>query len=92
MDVIDPALTSGSRNEMMRCIHIGLLCVQETVTDRPNKASIMLMLNSYSLSLPIPSRPAFFMSSGSFLTSIERASNSAEASVDEAPITEMHSR
>ncbi|RXH86013.1 hypothetical protein DVH24_017066 [Malus domestica] len=28
-NLIDPTLTNGSRNEIMRCIHIGLLCVQE---------------------------------------------------------------
>ena len=53
----------GSTNEIMRCIHIGLLCVQENDEDRPTMASIVLMLNSYSLSLPLPSKPAFFMNS-----------------------------
>ena len=53
----------GSTNEIMRCIHIGLLCVQENEEDRPTMASIVLMLNSYSLSLPLPSEPAFFMNS-----------------------------
>ena len=48
---------------MLRCIHIGLLCVQENLADRPTMTTIMLMLNSYSLSLPIPSEPAFYVSS-----------------------------
>jgi hypothetical protein len=47
----------------MRCIHIGLLCVQENVVDRPTMASVVLMFNSYSITLPIPSQPAFFMHS-----------------------------
>lgn len=46
---------------MMRCIHIGLLCVQEDVDDRPTMASVVLMLSSFSLTLPVPSEPAFFM-------------------------------
>ncbi|KAJ7967620.1 Cysteine-rich receptor-kinase-like protein [Quillaja saponaria] len=54
--LIDPAINGESRSEVMRCIHIGLLCVQENVTDRPTMASIMLMLNSYSTTLPVPSR------------------------------------
>lgn len=61
--MIDPTLRDGSTSEIMRCIHIGLLCVQENVVDRPTMASVMLMLNSYSLSLPIPSHPAFFLRS-----------------------------
>ena len=48
---------------MLRCIHIGLLCVQENLVDRPTMANIVLMLNSYSLSLPIPAEPAFYMNS-----------------------------
>ncbi|GKV50471.1 hypothetical protein SLEP1_g57171 [Rubroshorea leprosula] len=45
---------------MMRCIHIGLLCVQENVAERPTMASVVLLLNSNSTSLPVPSQPAFF--------------------------------
>ncbi|KAM1797013.1 hypothetical protein ACFX11_037180 [Malus domestica] len=58
-NLIDPALTNGSRNEIMRCIHIGLLCVQENIADRPTMNAIVLMLNSYSVTLPVPSQPAF---------------------------------
>ncbi|CAN6711396.1 unnamed protein product [Malus baccata var. baccata] len=62
-NLIDPTLKTGSRNEIMRCIHIGLLCVQENMGDRPTMASVIMMLNSYSLTLPVPSQPAFFMHS-----------------------------
>ncbi|KAL2467201.1 Cysteine-rich receptor-like protein kinase 25 [Abeliophyllum distichum] len=62
--VIDPALRtcSGSFCDIMRCIHIGLLCVQEDEADRPKMASIVLMLTSFSITLPMPSQPAFFVS------------------------------
>ncbi|BFG35441.1 hypothetical protein CerSpe_217150 [Prunus speciosa] len=60
-NLIDPTLKTGSRNEIMRCIHIGLLCVQENVADRPTMASVILMMNSYSLTLPVPSQPAFYL-------------------------------
>ncbi|XP_024047416.1 cysteine-rich receptor-like protein kinase 29 [Citrus clementina] len=63
VNIIDPTLSSGSITEMIRCIHIGLLCVQENVASRPTMASVVLMLNSYSLTLPVPSEPAFFMDS-----------------------------
>ncbi|CBI38467.3 unnamed protein product, partial [Vitis vinifera] len=56
-NLIDPSMNSGSRSGIMRCIHIGLLCVQENVADRPTMASIVLMLSSYSLTLPLPSQP-----------------------------------
>ncbi|CAL9001515.1 unnamed protein product [Prunus brigantina] len=60
-NLIDPTLNTGSRNEIMRCIHIGLLCVQENVADRPTMASVILMMNSYSFTLPVPSQPAFYL-------------------------------
>ncbi|GLU23197.1 hypothetical protein SLE2022_392210 [Rubroshorea leprosula] len=63
LNLIDPTLRNSSTAEMMRCIHIGLLCVQENVADRPNMASVVLMLSSNSTSLPIPSQPSFFMHS-----------------------------
>ena len=63
-NMIDPALNNISPNEIMRCIHIGLLCVQENVVDRPTMAAVALMLNSYSLTLSIPSKPAYFYGSG----------------------------
>ncbi|KAH7569071.1 hypothetical protein JRO89_XS06G0097800 [Xanthoceras sorbifolium] len=69
MNLIDPTLSNGSRTEMMRCIHIGLLCVQENVVNRPTMASVVLMLNSFSLTLPVPSEPAFFMHSSILETS-----------------------
>ncbi|PWA56375.1 cysteine-rich receptor-like protein kinase 8 [Artemisia annua] len=59
--LIDPTLCSTSIREMMRCIHIGLLCVQEDLNDRPTMASVVLMLSSATITLAIPSEPAFFM-------------------------------
>ncbi|XVE87860.1 hypothetical protein DITRI_Ditri19aG0022200 [Diplodiscus trichospermus] len=63
LNLIDPTLRDGSRNEMLRCIHIGLLCVQENIADRPTMATVILMLSSFSFTLPLPSAPAFFMHS-----------------------------
>ncbi|KAL0361756.1 UNVERIFIED_CONTAM: Cysteine-rich receptor-like protein kinase [Sesamum radiatum] len=62
-DVIDPVLrvTSSFQIDMLRCIHIVLLCVQENAADRPTMSSVVLMLNSTSLTLRIPSQPAFYL-------------------------------
>lgn len=51
---------------MLRCIHIGLLCVQEDAAKRPTMASVVLMLGSSTMALPVPSAPAFFGAGGSF--------------------------
>ncbi|KAL8249208.1 hypothetical protein R6Q59_006076 [Mikania micrantha] len=62
-DLVDPMLkeASSSLKDIIRSIHIGLLCVQEKVNDRPTMATIVLMLNSLSMALPLPTEPAFFM-------------------------------
>ncbi|RZC46242.1 hypothetical protein C5167_039195 [Papaver somniferum] len=61
LDLLDPILKDNHcESEVMRCIHIALLCVQENAVDRPTMASIVLMLNNFSTNLPVPSVPAFF--------------------------------
>ncbi|KAE8724428.1 pyruvate decarboxylase 1-like [Hibiscus syriacus] len=62
LEFVYPILRDGSRSEIMRCIHLGLLCVQENIAYRPTMTSVVLMLSSYSMSLPVPSRPAYCIS------------------------------
>ncbi|OWM83539.1 hypothetical protein CDL15_Pgr013020 [Punica granatum] len=47
-------------SEVMRCIQIGLLCVQRHPEDRPSMASVILMLDSQSAMLPQPKQLGFF--------------------------------
>ena len=62
LELLDPALRdSYSRNEVNQCIHIALLCVQENPADRPTMANIILMLDSYSVTLKAPQQPAVFI-------------------------------
>ncbi|KAH7569093.1 hypothetical protein JRO89_XS06G0104300 [Xanthoceras sorbifolium] len=81
-NLIDPTLREGSRNDMLKCIHIGLLCVQESVSDRPTMASVIHMLNSDSVTLAAPAKPGFFMQSSAMLnasSSLEHNSGSTES-------------
>ncbi|GLT90706.1 hypothetical protein SLE2022_086260 [Rubroshorea leprosula] len=64
LNFIDPTLRNDSRtNQMMTCIHIGLLCVQENVAYRPTMGSVVHILNDNSTTLPVPSQPAFLLPS-----------------------------
>ncbi|CAN6452156.1 unnamed protein product [Victoria cruziana] len=47
--------------EVVRCIHVGLLCVQEDPSLRPTMSTVVLMLTSSSFTLVPPSAPAFFV-------------------------------
>ncbi|XXG59590.1 hypothetical protein AAC387_Pa04g1646 [Persea americana] len=64
LEIIDSILREEcSVSEAMRCIQIGLLCVQEDAAARPIMSSVVLMLNSFSVALLAPSAPAFFIGS-----------------------------
>ncbi|KAF6159112.1 hypothetical protein GIB67_032729 [Kingdonia uniflora] len=47
-------------SEELRCIHVGILCVQEDPEDRPTMSSVLLMLGSKDILLPEPKRPGFY--------------------------------
>ncbi|XP_047062906.1 cysteine-rich receptor-like protein kinase 6 [Lolium rigidum] len=52
--------TSFSESEVLKCIHIGLLCVQGNPADRPVMSSVVMMLGSEIVSLRAPSKPTFY--------------------------------
>ena len=87
--------------EIIRYIHIGLHCVQENIADKPTMASIVLMLNSYSITLPTPSKPVFFMhssiESNTFLqwqhdSRVTELTLSIQASINDVSIIELSPR
>ncbi|XVF86604.1 hypothetical protein PTKIN_Ptkin18bG0055700 [Pterospermum kingtungense] len=60
--LIDPILDeSCHRNEALRCIHVGLLCVQDHAIDRPTMPDVVSMLSNETVQLPAPKQPAFFI-------------------------------
>ncbi|KAL2561822.1 hypothetical protein GLYMA_20G137200v4 [Glycine max] len=91
-NIIDPTLNNGSQNEIMRCIHIGLLCVQDNVAARPT-------------TLPLPLEPAFYVDrtgdlpdmqlwefSSRTTRSREDTTRSVQESVNEASISDPYPR
>ncbi|KAI9123749.1 hypothetical protein K1719_005049 [Acacia pycnantha] len=62
--ILDSSLTgTWSDSEIMRCIHIGLLCVQGNPQVRPSMNKVVKYLSNDSMKLPIPHEPAFFLHS-----------------------------
>ncbi|KAL1537448.1 non-specific serine/threonine protein kinase [Salvia divinorum] len=51
--------SSGSKGEIVRCIHIALLCVQEFPKDRPTIQTVLSMLSREIVDLPAPEQPLF---------------------------------
>ncbi|XP_016683588.2 cysteine-rich receptor-like protein kinase 10 [Gossypium hirsutum] len=92
LEMMDPKLrTNYCRNEVVKCIHVGLLCVQEDPAKRPSITKVVLMLDSNSVSLPQPQKPAYFLSSRNESSPLG-AKGLEEVSVNEVSITEIEPR
>ncbi|KAI4374729.1 hypothetical protein MLD38_012691 [Melastoma candidum] len=60
LELLDPSTEdSYDATEVLRCIHVGLLCVQQYPDDRPNMSKVVMMLES-GIELPFPKEPGFF--------------------------------
>ncbi|CAI0467975.1 unnamed protein product [Linum tenue] len=62
LEIVDPSTMgeSCSIDQIMRCIQIGLLCVQESPSDRPTMSNVVFMLGNET-TLPSPGKPAFIL-------------------------------
>lgn len=60
LELVDDSIAqSFPINEVIACIKVGLLCVQERPEDRPTMSSVLLMLSSNASILPEPKPPGF---------------------------------
>ncbi|CAN6452101.1 unnamed protein product [Victoria cruziana] len=66
-EFIDPLLKEemSASDQMLRCLQVGFLCIQEEAAIRPTMSRVVLMLGNDSMELPLPSRPAFIGESAS---------------------------
>ncbi|CAN6205642.1 unnamed protein product [Urochloa humidicola] len=62
-EMIDDSLGRNySETEVLKCVNIGLLCLQQNPMDRPTMSDVMVMLNGDDTSsLPPAARPTFFL-------------------------------
>ncbi|KAF3772756.1 hypothetical protein EJ110_NYTH57036 [Nymphaea thermarum] len=61
-EFIDPVLkdaATSTSDQMLRCLHIGLLCIEEDAATRPTMSTVVLMLGNNDLDLPSPTQPPF---------------------------------
>uniref|UniRef100_A0A5B7AYL4 Receptor-like serine/threonine-protein kinase n=1 Tax=Davidia involucrata TaxID=16924 RepID=A0A5B7AYL4_DAVIN len=88
MELKDPTLgDSCAQHQLLRTIHVGLLCVQECSTDRPIMSDVISMLSNETMPLPAPKQPAFFTG-----RSVLEASKSKATSVNGLSISIMEAR
>ncbi|MQM08348.1 hypothetical protein Taro_041203 [Colocasia esculenta] len=77
--------------QVTRCIHVGLLCVQDHAEDRPTMAMVVLMLGSETVALPQPKSPGFLL--GRSPKEAESSSIGQETcTISDVTITELEGR
>lgn len=60
LDLMDQTMVhSCLEDELILCIQVALLCVQENLKDRPTMSDVVSMLNNERANLPKPKQPAF---------------------------------
>ncbi|CAA2965665.1 G-type lectin S-receptor-like serine threonine-kinase CES101 [Olea europaea subsp. europaea] len=65
LEVMDSRLdVSSSKDNIVRCINVGLLCIQDQANDRPSMIDVVSMLTNDSVHEPVPKQQAFFIESG----------------------------
>ncbi|CAN6309895.1 unnamed protein product [Urochloa humidicola] len=80
LETMDPSLDcQAPESEVLKCIHLGLLCVQENPADRPTRLDILVMLHGHSSSFAAPSKPAFAFAYGETMSSDEQGNGSGGA-------------
>ncbi|CAA2969613.1 G-type lectin S-receptor-like serine threonine-kinase At4g27290 isoform X1 [Olea europaea subsp. europaea] len=90
MELVDAYLGSVHLSEMLRSIHVGLLCVQQSPEDRPNMSSVVMMLGNEGV-LPPARQPGFFTERNLF--TVERTtSNNAASSINQVTVTQLEAR
>ncbi|GJN32573.1 hypothetical protein PR202_gb21087 [Eleusine coracana subsp. coracana] len=100
MEIMDPSLSSlAPRDQMAKCIQIGLLCVQDDPMDRPMMSMVNVMLSSSTVTLNAPSKPVFCfrkdLVNSDMYSDVYRSSQSASRSPwsqNEVSITELEPR
>ncbi|KAM4099760.1 hypothetical protein ACB094_05G015900 [Castanea mollissima] len=90
LDMVDSSIKeSYVSDEVLRCIQVGLLCVQEEVVDRPTMFAVNLMLSSET-TLPSPKNPAFIFKRPS--KKLDLVTGGASCSINEVTITKFEAR
>ncbi|XP_022892502.1 G-type lectin S-receptor-like serine/threonine-protein kinase At4g03230 [Olea europaea var. sylvestris] len=62
LDIVDQILLeSCKKSKVIKCINVGLLCVEEDPSNRPTMLNVVFMLSGEIVVLPIPNQPVFVM-------------------------------
>lgn len=90
LEIVDSSMANSClASEALRCIQVGLLCVQDRTTDRPSMSSVVFMLNNETF-VPSPKQPTFSVRSTEIDT--DNSSSGIKSSVNEVTVTTLNAR
>ncbi|KAK4435525.1 G-type lectin S-receptor-like serine/threonine-protein kinase [Sesamum alatum] len=95
LEIMDPTLRpSCITDQVQRCIHVGLLCVENHAVDRPTIEDVISMLkNETTSSVWMPKNPAFITRNSIFDDEVEKSRSDKLPSADyEFTMTEIEGR
>ncbi|KAL0393727.1 UNVERIFIED_CONTAM: G-type lectin S-receptor-like serine/threonine-protein kinase SD1-13 [Sesamum latifolium] len=89
LEIMDPTLRGSCiTDQVQRCIHVGLLCVENHAVDRPTIEDVISMLKNETTSLPMLKNPAF-IAGNSIFDEVEKSTSDELSSATEFTITKI---
>lgn len=82
-------------HEVLRCIQVGLLCVQERAEDRPSMSTVLLMLSSDTATMHQPKTPGFCLGRGRNTLETDSSTSKADdqsCTVNQVTVTMLDAR
>ncbi|PUZ49081.1 hypothetical protein GQ55_7G296800 [Panicum hallii var. hallii] len=90
MELVDSSVAENCpAHEVLRCIHVGLLCVQDNPNARPLMSSVVFMLENETTLLPAPKEPVYFAPRNN---ETEETRRNMEGSLNASIITTLEGR
>nr|GLL30427.1 G-type lectin S-receptor-like serine/threonine-protein kinase At4g27290 [Ipomoea trifida] len=92
LEFVDPAISKTcDSSKAIRCIEVGLLCVQPIPTDRPTMSDVVVMLSNLATTIPKLKEPAFVASNHSN-TVVSSSQGGSSGSNNEVTISAIEPR
>ncbi|CAI0457485.1 unnamed protein product [Linum tenue] len=96
LQLMDPVLTESysNKDQILRCINVGLLCIEYNAYDRPTISEVITMLTSEATQLHAPKQPAFTVTRPRNIStnSSSSASNPKTHSINKVTMTTISGR
>ncbi|XP_038996501.1 G-type lectin S-receptor-like serine/threonine-protein kinase CES101 [Hibiscus syriacus] len=95
LELLDDSIVVGDENatyQALRCMLVGLLCVQQSATERPTMSDVISMIGNETLPLPPPKQGSFSTHQTSVQISLSKAKQGSGSICTSITISDMEAR